>query len=201
MELNLSKTLNVGAEYRGRGTPNWETRLLVDVAFIDKTQVGVKPFVYQLHDSVLATNADTVSLNASYAPFSPESFILLGEMSEVDKKNKQIFLSNKNVVSYQYLIVVTGTKSSLSHTEFSAGLHALIEALRVKPKINDSFSIPPILSSFVNNHKRSVDMLEKKALHSSEIEKLVHTYISSSQNEGFSFSFSTNQKRLYEIQL
>lgn len=201
--MDLSKALNIGTDYKDRRvTPNWEMRLFAEIVFIDKTHCSIKPLIYQVQDSAFQKDGGSLTSASSFNSFSHESFILLGEVAAIDKKKKQVLLSNKNIVSYNYLVIVTGAQSPFQHVEFSAGLQALIEALRVKPKIGDSFSLQSNTPS-VNppTHLTSAEMQEGNPVSHSEIEKIVHSFISSAQNDSFSMSFRTNHKRLYEIQL
>lgn len=134
--MDISKTTAIGGHYRDRNTPiNWDVTLFAKVVFLDKTNPSANPQLYQLVDSALADRPPDLIKSQTFS-FNDDAFTHIGEVSEIDKKKKQILLSNRNTVSYTYLVVVSGNKSHFNFQghEFSAGLQALVEALKMQDK-------------------------------------------------------------------
>jgi len=193
--MDLSKAVSINADYRTKTSINWETILFAEVVFIDKTHPSAPPIVYQLKSSLLADSPPPLVKSTAFS-LSSDNFVLLGELGAIDKKKKQILLSSKNTVSYSYLVIASGSKPV--YTEFASGLQSLIEALKVKPGIADSFDpykkttglkAHPMHSSTPNTNEDSPN-----------IEKIVRSQIAAAVCKTVAIDLNTINKRLYEFQ-
>lgn len=141
--MELSKTFKINSDYKDqRATLDWQMVQFADALFIDKTRSASAPVVYRLNEAKLSLE-DALSMSKASSHFyATDAFELMGEATEIDRKQKRIILANKNSVSYTYLVVLSGTKPSntpLDH-ELVAALQALNDALKMKPKIPSSFA-------------------------------------------------------------
>lgn len=204
--MDLSKALNISVDYKDiRSPPNWEQRLFAEVILIDKTHDALHPMIYQLKDN--ATPSFEHILHWKNEPISlpSEAFILLGEAVAIDRKNKQILLTNKNTIAYNYLIIASGSNPvfTFENEKFMAAFQALVEALRIKDKIPSSFAIikPPakkgsIKSSFLSTHKPTSPQSE------CSIEKVAQPHICQAfHHKAFGPDLHSINKRLYEVHL
>lgn len=198
--MDLSKTFSIGTDYKDRrSNPNWETHTFSEIVFIDKTHQGAAATLYQLKNPTHAINHQTL-WESNLPNLSEEAFVLIGEIASIDRKNKKIFLANQNSVAYNYLIVSSGTKQMLSirAEEFTAGLQALIDALRVKPKIPASFAayLNPLNPAALEHSRSSATSKSDN----SDIKDVVQPQIASA-NEPKNFELNSINKRLFEVQI
>ena len=209
MDLNVQKTYQISTDYKDRrNAPNWESRQFAEVVFIDKTHLGPNPLVYQLKDTYSSLESILNACKFHPASFTKEAFVLLGESVSIEKKSKQILLTNNNIVNYSHLVIVSGKKPLLSFEdeELVVALQALGDAMRVKPKIPDSFANPAQRSSPFNPsffHPNGLSVHEKSSSaneHAKQnIEKLVHPFIASANPQDNTFELNT--QRFYEVQI
>lgn len=197
--MDLMKANNISADYKDRRSPpQWQMRIQTDVVFIDKSVDSVVSHAYLLKETVLTLD-DVTAHNRM--PITPDdAFMMLGEVAFVDKKNKQVFLKNENVVSYNHLVVVSGNRSLLSikQEEFTAGLQALCDAIKVKPKIPSSFAnitATPHRTPYGNGPDYSAKPETPK------LDTIASPFIQSAGNRPTPFELNAINKRLFEVQL
>ena len=148
--MEISKTSNISVDYKDRrAPPSWQTHLVADIILIDKTNNALHPTIYQLKDTVVPSNHQILYWKSGAINIPQEAFVLIGEAVTIDKKKKQILLTNNNVISYKYLIITSGSERifSFRNERFTAALQALIDALRIKPKIPSSFAKHSLLQT------------------------------------------------------
>lgn len=200
--MDISKSLCVTDLYNyQRMSLNWGEIIFAKLVFLDKSHCSSIPQLYQLNDSVLASHLHRMShVNMSS---HRDEFLHLGEVEGIDKTNKRIYLSNKNSVSYDHIVIISGSKYSLASPTplFSTRLQALKAALKVKPKI------------FSSTHHCAKNHTRKKSMHRDrdrsafeqksdvEIKKNIHSYILKMNGNLPKANFMTHFLRIYEIQL
>lgn len=199
--MELSKTFSISTDYKDhKSAPDWEMHSFAEVVFIDKSHPGAAPMLYQLKDNNLSIHGNEVWKSTSFS-FSRDTFFLVGEVISIDRKNKKILLSNRNTISYSYLVMASGSKPlfSLHETEFAAGLQALMDALKVKPKIPNSFAayLNPLNPAALESSRSSAPSSQED---SPTMDNVAHSSIASA-NKGKDFEFNSINKRLYEVQL
>jgi NADH dehydrogenase FAD-containing subunit len=154
------------------------------------------PLLYQLKETALPLSDHIPYCRQGLPLPSQDAFVFLGDVLRIDKQKKEIHLNNKTVVAYNYLIIATGTKPSVyggtHEAEFSAGLQALIDAVRVKKKI--SSLIPKTIP-----HLKRPRFTCRETPHSSEIEKILLPYEALVSQA--TIDLSSFNKRLYQVQL
>jgi hypothetical protein len=196
MEPIKTFNIGIGANYRDRKDPlSWEMRQFAEIVFIDKTRENTAPQLYQLKDDTICLE-ELAQWKTNAAFFPKESFLLVGEIASIDKKRKQILLTNQNVVAYRYLVIAAGTMPVVTvyGDEFTAGINALIDALRIKAKIPSSFADPSKLS------EKSVTPSQTEG-YEGQIDKIVQPSIHSATAATHGCELNAINKRLYEVQL
>lgn len=203
--MELSRAFRISTDYKDKTTPNWDTLLFVEVVFVDNTHPANNPMLYQLSNRDLSLEQIlNISKSGPHA-FSREAFVLVGEIQYIDKKKKQVSLTNKNIVAYNHLVIASGKKPVLSFKdhELSAALQALTDALRVKPKIPASFPGCLKSSSGKTPKKKETIFANDKILQADEqnIVKIVHPYIIDADRKFKSGGLDPLNSRFYEVQI
>lgn len=202
--IKASNITNVGGNYRDReSAPNQEIYSFAEIVFVDKIHEDAPSFLYQMLNYTLCS--DNVNLQPSSHLSKNEDTFSFGEIESIDRQKKIVYLRNGNTVGYTYLIVASGKNSTISlrSASFNAGLQALIDALKVKPKIPSSFCLARKSDSKSLSKKQSNPsngLKESASVSSRPIDELMLNSISSA-NEKESSGFNTADKRLYEVQL
>lgn len=204
--MEISKTLGINADYRDRKTPaSWQTRLFAEVILIDKTHDALHPLIYQLKDGVVPTSHQILYWKSGAITLPDEAFVLVGEAHTIDRKNKQILLTNHNTIAYNYMIIASGKKPvfSFESEKFLAAIQALIDALRVKQKIPSSFAkcIPAHtkikLPLFSAQHRPFSTTVTPDAIGPIAQPQICQAF----DHKLFSPDLRTINKRLYEVHL
>jgi NADH dehydrogenase FAD-containing subunit len=199
--MDSTQPFKITTDYKSRTTPlSWETRLFAEVVFMDKTNESTASLLYQLKDNAICIT-ELVKWKSNAISFPKESFVLIGEIASIDKKKKQIILINQNVVAYHYLVIASGSSPVVTvyGDEFTAGINALIDALRMKSKIPSSFANPTSPSQKLVSPSIQASQEINVEEQDEEIDKIVHPTIHSAGATGNCSEL--NSKRLFEVQL
>ena len=205
--MELSRSFQISTDYKDhRNAVNWEIFQVAEVIFVDRTHPTNRPLLYLLSDHHLSLDQLLDQCKSQTFGFSRDSFILLGEILSVDKKKKQISMTNKNIVAYNHLVIASGKKPflSLQDEELTAALQALSDALRFKNTV--PFSFPTSLknpSKLIPSKKETTFAVSAKAavLEERIIEKAFQPYIkppAAEFNACHPYSFGN---RFYEVQI
>ena len=192
------KTFTIGTDYKDRKVPlAWEMRLFAELVFVDKTHDSSTPLLYQLKENTVCLEELAQWKNSS-AFFPKDSFLQLGEVVSIDKKKKQILLSNQNVVGYRYLVIASGSTPVVTvyGDEFTAGINALIDALRMKAKIPSSFADP---TKTVEKATTAQEITIEE--HNQQMDKVVQPSLHAAASPSQGGDLNSINKRLYEVQL
>jgi NADH dehydrogenase FAD-containing subunit len=201
--MDLSRPFNISVDYQDkRSSPNWELRIFAEVVLIDKTYDASQPQVYQLKDSMTLFNDDSLDWNTAIHRLPRDAFVCLGQAVTIDKQKKQINLVTKNTVSYNYLIIVSGSKPNHTQNEekFSAGVQTLADALRVKRKI--PLSLTTYLTKRYGPVKSMTRNVRGARLSSMcSINKSVPPHLAPMTAKKLGINLNLLSKRLYEVLL
>lgn len=201
--MDLSKAFIIGVDYKDAERPlQWEQHLYAEIVLIDKTSSSTNPLLYQLKDTAIPLTDHFSFFNKGLLASPRDAFVFLGDVNIIDKKKKAIYLNNKNVITYNYLIIAAGTKPTLlgimGEDEFAAGLQTLIEAIRVKQKISLCSSLKTSLISWTQR-PHFVSCGSSELLHPKDFEKIVHAAINLEENNPP--TLPSTGKRLYQVQI
>lgn len=206
--MEFSKNFQISTDYKDLSSSvNWEMLQFAEVVFVDKTHSANRPLLYQLSDNKLTLDQILYSYKSNSLAFSRDAFIFVGEIIFIDKKKKQISLSNKNVVAYNHLVIASGKKPvlALKDKEMVAALQALADALRMKPKIPDSFPTSPKDSSKMFPQKKetvfAANDRSATAQDQQTIGKIVQPCMTAAEPKFSSCSLDTSNSRFYEVQI
>lgn len=178
--------------------------IYLEIALLDKTQPSGMQ-LYEVKHNILSLNTDFSSIHTALH-LGNDAFSYIGEVISIDKWKKQATLTDKTTLTYGHLVVISGPKGSVSanqHSEeFSAGLQALLDALRVRCKIPDAFPKTMRQACFKLDSQLSpcsfFDYTVKYG--ASQIERIVDSHLSFKPNT-ISHDLNTSQRRLYEVQV
>jgi len=204
--MEISKTSSINVDYKDRRSPpSWQTRFFGEIILIDKTQSSLHPRIYQLADRSIPTEHQILYWKSGAITISDESFVLIGEALFIDKKKKEILLTNNNTIAYNYLIIASGAKPVFSFDckKFLAAMQALTDAIRIKRKIPSSFAKCIPLHAKTKSPLFSVQYHHLPSLITSNtIELIAHPHMCESFNHKlFSPDLCSINKRLYEVHL
>lgn len=136
MELNKSSDIS-GLTFGDIEKSPSSQHLFVEVVMIDKSHDLFNPLLYQIRSDAFLEDQEEFSDfgQKSFLPDVWSSFSLLGEVLFIDKEKKQIYATNEISVTYRHLIVASGLEAN-DDDDLSRGLHALLEALRVRKNVS-----------------------------------------------------------------
>lgn len=145
--MDINPIYQVHANYHDIDEAHPEQQNIVsDILVIDRTDRRVVHApVYQLKQDTAAQLKEGYSDAIMHGHDKP--FALLGQVSEIDKSRHMLTLDNGSKVFFNYLIIVTGPVGHSGDVGiFEAGLHALVEALKLRRQ-----GIAPGFKSGVSN--------------------------------------------------
>lgn len=112
----------------------------LDVVLMDRSQHGVFPHVFQLNNENVSSLDQLDQLRQKIASFHQDAFTFLGEALQVDSDKKLITLTDDNIITYKYLIVVSTPCRAGELNAFLPTLKdvLLLETLNVHAKLAQS---------------------------------------------------------------
>jgi NADH dehydrogenase len=147
MRDSIPRVVIVGGGFGGLAAARALKRAPVNVVLIDRTNHHLfQPLLYQVATSVL-TPGQIGSPIRGIIGRNPNTTVILGEVTGVDKDKRCVFVSSvdrENVpVEYDFLILATGvTHSYFGHNEFAQfapGLKSLADAVAIRNRILQAF--------------------------------------------------------------
>lgn len=126
-------------EFKEFRRPTLSQHAHVEVVLVDRSQSGGFPQVFQLNDQNIASMDQLDRLRQEIANLHHDAFQFLGEALQIDHDKKVITLTDDNILTYHYLIVVANAYQTREFNAFLPTLKdvLLLEALNVKSKIAD----------------------------------------------------------------
>lgn len=172
----------------------------VEVAVLDRTQKSGM-YLYEVKRSLL----DSLNTPFSTADLKSDSFVLLGEVKTIYKERRQMELLDGTSITYSHLVVVFGSNAPIptfyQTEEFSAGLHTLSDALRVRGKIPDAFAKNNLNKAARLSQVNPASFFDYAVkFQAPEIERVAHPHLSNA-NDQDAISVRSLFRRLCEIQL
>jgi NADH dehydrogenase len=147
MGKSIPRVVIVGGGFGGLAAARALKRAPVNVVLIDRANHHLfQPLLYQVATSVL-TPGQIGSPIRGIIGQNPNTTVILGEVTGVDKDKRCVFVSSsdrENVpVEYDFLILATGvTHSYFGHNEFAQfapGLKSLADAVAIRNRILQAF--------------------------------------------------------------
>lgn len=180
------------------------SHLYAEVVLIDKSPEGPKPRLFQLKKDQLTPFQSMDVLRQEFITLPHPAFILMGEVRDIDTSKKTIIMSNDNIVTYKFLIIVSGLDQTV---ELTTILHTLkdalmLEAMNVKEKI--PMARNPYtrfgLASKKQGHSFSVPS-QAIAPQFKYIEQIVQPKIVDTDPQTLLFNLNASSKKLCTLQM
>lgn len=197
-QINLGK---INIEFKEMNNCLNSQRSHAKVIVIDRTHPDSAQQCYTLKNEATFDDSDIENLKKKFQDFAQEDFILIGEIESLNKSDKSILLKSKNSISYDHLIIASGSHYSLLSYEFIAGVQTLVDAIRVSKKIPAAF--PEALQSFTQNPSKKKMKSSKTDKNDLNFPKKIENLQSKKINRSKDNPSHTmnNSKRLYEVQV
>jgi NADH dehydrogenase len=133
----------VGCGFGGLEAAHRLVKYDVELVLIDRTNHHLfQPLLYQVSTAALSP-ADIASPIRALLGNSPNVSVILGEVTGVDKDKREVFIRDTGIVSYDYLLLATGSAYAwFGHDEWAkhaAVLKTLPDALQIRRRILESF--------------------------------------------------------------
>ncbi len=133
----------VGCGFGGLEAANHLVDYNVELVLIDRTNHHLfQPLLYQVSTAALSP-ADIASPIRALLGTKPNVSVILGEVTGVDKVNREVFIHDTGNVPYDYLLLATGCAYAwFGHDEWAkhaAVLKTLPDALQIRRRILESF--------------------------------------------------------------
>ena len=190
-QFNIART-----ELKDLRRPALSQHVHLDVVLIDRSQQGVFPHVFQLNNENVSNLDQLDLLRQKIASFHLDAFTYLGEALQVDTDKKMITLTDDNMITYKYLIVVSSPCHARELNAFLPTLKdvLLLETLNIQAKLNQdkSKSLP---APFQKN--QSASLHAKDESHTST--KLVPIAQKSIASPDVAVQTSVHPKRLCQV--
>ncbi len=141
--MGSTKVVILGGGFAGLNAAKALGGSSFDVWLIDKTNHHLfQPLLYQVASAALSPGDIAVPIREILSPYKNIT-VLMGEVTQIDKKNQQVILRNGDQVSYDYLIVGLGARHCYFGNDqwepFAPGLKTLSDALKIRERILMSF--------------------------------------------------------------
>lgn len=191
--MEFGKLFAVNIEFKDLNRLNQEKTLVLNVVLIAKNHQMLQPLLYELKHRALLELAqegwDKISVNKIF----PSECSLVGEVMSLNRRMKQVILSNRILVSYQHLILVTQENphdvAFSKEQEFAVALQALVSALRVQAKKSHILPVGPF-------EKKDISKPISYEKEGKGLKRLPYP-----KNQSESSSSLRSNKRLYELYL
>lgn len=171
-----------------------------NIVFLNRTHHALQPLLYHLKDDQPSAVAQYTQMKVRPV-IDSKAFVLMGEVLDVDKKRKQIHLSNDNTVTYNFLIEVTVPNENMDerskHSTFSGGMHTLIDALKMRQRV-----LVPLPAKVQDPKAKHVSPHSPdRGAKSSSIEQIAKPNLIMPDKTLVSLSLVQNDKKYYQVQL
>lgn len=125
-----------------------------EVVLIEKSPQGSKPVLYQLKKDQISSFHNLDILRHEFIQLPHPAFLLLGEILDVNMNKKTIVMTNNNLVTYKYMLLV----ANIEHDEEThVALHTLKDAL-----LMDAMDIRMKIPAGAPSHSRMAVSGQKK---------------------------------------
>ena len=136
---NKPRLIIIGAGFGGLTAAQSLKKADLDILLIDRTNHHLfQPLLYQVATASLAPGDIAMPVRAIFRKQKNIS-VILGEVTRVDKDRQVIILDDKEELSYDYLLIATGTRHSYfgndKWEDNAPGLKTLSDALKIREKV------------------------------------------------------------------
>src|SRR5262245_23516984 len=137
--MSRPQVIIIGGGFGGLSAAKTLRNAPVDVTLLDRRNYHLfQPLLYQVATATLSPGDIAAPIRWIFRR-SPNVRVLLGEVSAVDTKNRRVRLADDGELSYDFLIVATGSSHTyFGHDEwgrFAPGLKTLEDALEMRRRV------------------------------------------------------------------
>ncbi len=141
--MAYTKVVIIGGGFAGLNAAKAFNHAKFDVLLIDKTNHHLfQPLLYEVATAALSPGQIATPLR-EILRHQDNTTVIMGEVVKIDKRLKQITLSNGDVHGYDYLIISIGARHSYFGREdwelFAPGLKTIRDALNIREEVLISF--------------------------------------------------------------
>lgn len=141
--MAYTKVIIIGGGFAGLNAAKALRGAKLDILLIDKTNHHLfQPLLYEVATAALSPG-DIATPLREILRHQENTTVIMGEVIGIDKKNKQIAISNGDRYSYDYLIVAIGARHSYFGRDdwetFAPGLKTITDALKIREQVLISF--------------------------------------------------------------
>ena len=203
-----NRAVIIGVNIRDLEKPVSSQHVFADVVMIDQSNGILNPLLYQLQSDAFRHTEDTSTIRQhGYMPLEKGAFAMIGEVLSINKLKKLIYLTNNGTVAYKHLVVASGLKQTLlsaTHdSDLAGGLHALIEALRVRNNISESLHFPDV--DHLGFQKKKTPNLSQikpsQEIAIKNLQRLIAPYVAAKSDKSLDMALANTEKRMYQVQL
>jgi len=141
--MAYSKVVIIGGGFGGLTLAKSLKKARLDLLLIDKTNHHLfQPLFYEVASAALSPGDIAVPLREILRR-QENTTVIMGEVTHIDKKRKQLTIANGDTISYDTLVIAIGSKHSYFGKEewetFAPGLKTINDALKIREQILISF--------------------------------------------------------------
>ncbi len=141
--MSYTKVVIVGGGFGGLNVAKGLKKTKLDLLVIDKTNHHLfQPLLYQVATAALSPGEIATPIR-EILRHQENTSVIMGEAVSIDKKARLVTLANGDSVSYDYLVIGTGSRHSYFGNDlwenFAPGLKTVSDALKIREQILISF--------------------------------------------------------------
>lgn len=198
MDLSRVGLDRLNVEFKDMKSGSMIQRTFAEVVLIDRTNPHSTQMCYTLKNEKVFNDDDFESFKRGCYNYDKNDFFLVGEVRSIDKHQKHVILDNQNSISYNHLIIASGSHHSMVY-EFIAGVNTLVDAIRVRKKIPSAFS--DAVKSTSKKKMKSSKTNSNDLNFPRKIDNIKKNKINKLRQSDSSNLLNNPNKRLYEVQI
>lgn len=146
-----TKVVIIGGGFGGLNVAQALKKTRLDVLVIDKTNHHLfQPLLYQVASAALSPGEIAIPIREILRK-NENTSVIMGEVVQVDKKNRRLTLANNETIDYDYLVLAVGARHSYfgnpQWEKHAPGLKTIKDALKIREEILVSFEKAELLDN------------------------------------------------------
>lgn len=137
------KVVIIGAGFGGLNVAKALKKTKLEILVIDKTNHHLfQPLLYQVASAALSPGEIGIPIREILRK-QENTTVLMGDVAQIDKNNRQVVLANGERIGYDYLVVAVGARHSYfgndAWEKYAPGLKTIKDALQIREDVLISF--------------------------------------------------------------
>ncbi len=155
--MAYTRVVVIGGGFGGLNTIKALNKAKLDLILVDKTNHHLfQPLLYQVATAALSPAEIAYPIREIFRK-QKNTMVVMGDVSSINKENKQIVLKNGDTLGYDYLVIATGARHSYFGNDqwepLAPGLKTISDALKIREHILMSFEKAERIDSFEESSK------------------------------------------------